>query len=386
MPRIAIAQLPGVALSDWRQTLTQIDAAIARAAELQAEIVLLPECAFPAYYLGSIDAYRQARRTGLPSSQELLTRIAGHCRTLHLAVCIGYVEERGGHLFNAATLLGTDGAPLLTHRKCFLWDFDHDCFTPGDKLDTADTPYGRIGLLICADARQPEIAHTLVRRGARLLLQPTAWVNAGTAEQPWNPQPEFLIPTRARELGVPIASASKWGPEGPTCFVGSSLIVDHAGRTLAQCPPDASVVAIAEVVPGQTHPPAIDADLRQVLQSPWQPPADEPRELRLAALLASAAESFVLIRAAALRGADLIVLYGPAHELSTLRTRAAENRVFLACELDGRPRLIHPNGRVVEPPKRPDSWTSVSLLDARNKYVAPRTNPLADRRPELYDL
>jgi predicted amidohydrolase len=65
------------------------------------------------------------------------------------------------------------------HRKCFLWDFDHDYFAAGEEIRPFDTSVGRMGVMICADARLPEIAATLVRKGAEVILQPTAWVNAG---------------------------------------------------------------------------------------------------------------------------------------------------------------------------------------------------------------
>ncbi len=386
MLRIAIAQLPGVELGQWRGTLEQIDAAIARAADLRADVVVLPECAFPAYFIGSTNAYLQARADGLPDSPELLARVGRRCRELRVAVCIGYVEQRCGRLYNAATLVGVDGAPLHTHRKCFLWDFDHECFTPGDELRTCDTPFGRIGIMICADARQPEIAYTLAARGAQLLLQPTAWVNAGTPENRWNPQPEFLIPARARELGIPIASASKWGLEGSTLFVGSSLIVDREGRGLVRCKKAENSVVVSEVTPSSPHPAAISPRLRAVLQAPWRPPPDEPHRLRLASLPAEAAESFAPIRAAALQGADLVVLQGAARELLTLRARAAENRVYLCGTVDGRPCLIHPSGRVINLSEGDDPVAAVELSEARNKLLAPRTDPMTDRRPELYAL
>ena len=102
-------------------------------------------------------------------------------------------------------------------------------------------------MMVCADARLPENPATLAARGAELILHPTAWVNAGSADTPWNPQPEFLIPTRAAECGVPIASASKWGAEGDTTFVGSSLVCDAAGQVVAQCGMTKTAVVVADV-------------------------------------------------------------------------------------------------------------------------------------------
>ncbi len=266
--RIAVAQTPGTRLDAWRQTLAQIDDALAQAHRHRAELAVLPECVWPAYCLGSRAAYRAARQGGLPAPEFFLDHLSQAARAHHMAVCAGYVEERGERLFNAAALVDVSGEVRGVHRKCFLWDFDHDYFEPGETIEPMDTSFGRIGVLICADARLPEIPATLAARGAHLLLQPTGWVNAGTPERPWNPQPDFLVAARAAEFGVPIASASKWGLEGQTVFVGASLICDATGEVLVQCGQRETTIAVAEVV---LHPPRraeMTAAERGVLLSP----------------------------------------------------------------------------------------------------------------------
>jgi len=168
-------------------------------------------------------------------------------------------------------LVSATGRILGAYHKCFLWDFDHDWFEPGQTVEPLDSDIGRIGIMICADARLPEIPATLVQRGASLIVHPTAWVNVGSANALWNPQPDFLVPARAKEFGIAIASASKWGVEGDTTFVGSSLICDGAGNVLAQCGTRETTVVSAEV--GLTRPRAsrVRAADRAVLLGP-QPP------------------------------------------------------------------------------------------------------------------
>jgi predicted amidohydrolase len=284
--RIAVAQTPGTRLDGWHSTLALLDELIDRAADLGAELVVLPECAFPAYVLGSSAAYRAARRTGLPGHAEFLEHLAGQAAARKLAICAGYVEEAANQLFNAASLIDAGGHVLGTHRKCFLWDFDHQTFAAGDAVQPLATAFGPVGIMICADARLPEIPATLVARGARLIMQPTAWVNAAAGDAapagpepgPWNPQPEFLIPARARELGVPIASASKWGDEGGTTFVGGSLICDTRGQVLARCGPCETAVAVADVTLASPAPLKLSVEERAKLamQAPQLPAADVP--------------------------------------------------------------------------------------------------------------
>jgi predicted amidohydrolase len=264
--RIAVAQTPGATLDEWQQTLATLADLIAQAGAAGADLVVLPECAFPAYWLGARRAYTAARAAGLPGPDRFMDFLLQQARSRHIMICAGYVEEQPAGLYNAAALIDADGQCRGVHRKCFLWDFDHDQFLPGDALAVWDTPLGRIGMMICADARLPEIPATLAARGAQLVLQPTAWVNAGDAARPWNPQPDFLISARAREFGYPLASASKWGVEGNTTFVGSSLICAADGHVAAQCGPTGTGIAVADVTLGAPRAPQVsDAERTRLL-------------------------------------------------------------------------------------------------------------------------
>ncbi|RMF73079.1 MAG: hypothetical protein D6744_16100, partial [Planctomycetota bacterium] len=305
-----------------------------------------------------------------------------------------------------------------------------------------ETEFGRVGIMICADARMPEIPATLVARGARLLLQPTAWVNAGDGPNLWNPQPDFLIPTRAAEFGVPVAAADKWGREWTTTTVGSSIICNARGTTLGRCVADRTHVLTCEVeMPDQAcldvdavaarrlcdesarpakrrDPPPLevllganggDGDERtgtlriDVGAAPSEAsafdarrgvvhgPVDTPFEWRgvmIAALPAQALQTFAPARLAALDGAHVVVVFGEMPDERVLRTRAAENRVFVLSVDAARYRLVDPRGKVVcEHPAdgSPLKWT-IDAAAAENKCVAPQTDVIAGRTPRAYSF
>lgn len=454
---IAIAQLPGVPLDQWAETEAKVLEAVAEAARGGAALVVLPECAWPAYWIGSRDQYRRALAAGMPSYESFVAQLAEAALTNRVTVCAGCVEDCGERLFNTAVLIGADGTVLGRHRKCFLWDFDHRFFEPGREIGVFDTPLGRIGVMVCADARQPEIVATLAARGAELILQPTAWVNGGEGDELWNPQPDFLIPCRAREFGAPIVSASKWGREGDTLLVGSSLICDAAGRTLARCATDETCVALAEVEWGAPRRPNVtDAERAALLSTdaPAMPSTDVPplevvccdaeREvaagesarlrlrvlsdgtviaqsapggealtirpphpfgrvlelgrIRLALLPAAELDRFAPARVLALRGVHFLLVIGRADNES-LRTRAAENRIFIV-QADGDVvTVVPPRGRPVQrcdrsapecvpTPNAPQSRTALTLnlAEAARKAFAPGTDAVAGRTPELYSF
>lgn len=308
MLRIAVAQTPGTRLDQWRGTLVLVDELIHGARQRDAQLVVLPECVWPAYCIGSPGEYFAARRGGLPDDAFFANWLAERARRERLSICAGLITEQGTSLRNTALLTSHTGELLGRHEKCFLWDFDHDCFQPGERIDPIDSPLGRLGVLICADARLPEIAATLVARGARFLLQPTAWVDVGAPGRPWNPQPDFLIRARALEFGVPIASASKYGREGDARFVGSSLICDAHGEVRAQCGPAETALAVADVEPCDPQPPAVSPEQRRALlaASALAPRTAVPLPLHVLAVRGSGSGALEAVAASPGSGLDAL--------------------------------------------------------------------------------
>lgn len=453
MPRIAIVQTPGVRIEQWPETLDSIAEWISQAAAQQADIVLLPECVWPAYCIDSKEAYFAARGAGLPSGAEFLDRLAGGARRHSVAVCAGYIREDEDRLYNSASLISRQGDVIGTTDKCFLWDFDRRWFEAGRRIEPFDTEFGRVGMMICADARLPEIPATLAARGAELILQPTAWVSVGDPDDLWNPQPDFLIPTRARENGLPIASASKWGVEGDTTFVGSSLICDATGRVITRCGRRETQIACADVELAPPNPASISDQQRRTLlaKNPrllrvlvFHPNATadmidaaarevgddspllaiQPRAAAVPAVLAQAGErvlltgpsaapiilsgipigalpdraaaTFAPIRTLALRGVKVFVVFGDQAEPAGLRTRAAENRVFLIACSPASATVYDPHGGVVtactwdddagSPEPANVLSASLDLSAAGQKQVAWRTDVIAGRDPGRYEF
>ena len=430
MPIIAVAQTPGARLDRWPETLELLAELVQTAAAQRATLLVLPECAWPAYHIGSKRAYFAARSAGLPGHRQFLDKLSTWAREYNLTICAGYIAEDGERLFNAAGLVSPSGRILGVHHKCFLWDFDRDWFEPGQTIEPLDSDIGRVGLMICADARLPEIPATLVHRGASLIAHPTAWVNVGGPDALWNPQPDFLVPARAKEFGVAIASASKWGVEGDTTFVGSSLICDAEGHVLAQCGPRETTVVTAEV--GLTRPraPRVRATDRAVLLGPQPPmlrvlihPPSAPEHaptpapvvgeqhlsptlvirtglptarragrsprgggrtatlvgprrgafllqgICIAALSDEDACGFASIRALALRGTHVVAVFGDKIDPVTLRARAAENRVFIVAAGSTGAVVYDPGGKALAS----CSWSSTT---DNNRPNAPLTATL----------
>ena len=459
---VAAAQLPAFPLAEAARSLRQIQAAFAEATKRNVDLLVLPECAYPAYLLGSPKLYAES---GCLTSDQFLSRLGKLAATAGLHVVCGFVERRDQKLHNAAVLLGPDGAVLGVHRKSFLWGDDLKCFSPGESIDVFDSKLGPIGIAICADLRSPEIMASLVDQGARLVAVPTCWVNVAAKSGGYsNPQAEFLVEARAREFGVPLVCANKFGMESPDLgYCGMSLIMAGDGTILGQAEPDREQLLVAEVKPvdgiGRDVPhwaavriltpedpiaPAADGqrpitvaavpdvlveadrgrltdagildqfatqdvDVVVARMTPGTRSAAFELHLRAMGMTAITAPSdcrvmyepfgsfgcveaehvmsFAPLRALALDGAALLVALSAADEPTVLRSRAMENRCWLAVTHDRGATIVAPNGAITACGSTANPEPVVATIDlseSANKLVFADTHIWDQRRPEVY--
>jgi predicted amidohydrolase len=139
-----------------------------QAAEKGAQIVAFPEC-YPGPYCGPVDY----------SATEALGTVA---RKYGIYVAYGFMEPTSSEgavdgFYNVYQVLGPDGAVLGRYAKTIPSPVDSELSNkrtlPGDKLVVVETPWARVGLLICWEAWFPQLCRTLAMRGADLILFPT---------------------------------------------------------------------------------------------------------------------------------------------------------------------------------------------------------------------
>jgi len=376
-----------------------------QAREAGADLLVLPEAVYPAYWLESVERYMQA---DIERSAAVLARFSKIAAAHRLWLVAGFVEEADGKLYNSAAVIDRSGKLVGTARKNFLWGSDHRWFAPGDAMSVFDTEFGRLGVLICADARVPEIPATLVHDGAELIVQPTAWVNISKVRRTYrNIQPDFLIRARAIEFGVPFVCCSKSGREGTVLeYVGQSLIASADGRVQAQAALGGEELIAAEISPCRPKRLRISPEQRERLLS--RSPAYEASRpggkcgvkvkliaeglesqlraagARVVRLPAAELDGFAAVRCAALDGVQVVVAEGRLADDTIARARAAENRVFVITASDRAWRVIDPDGTVAW---RQGDWSDAVELDlatADLKQFTPETDMWRQRRVECY--
>jgi predicted amidohydrolase len=103
---------------------------------------------------------------------------------------------------------------------------------PGDEPVVVDTPFGRLGVMVCYDLRFPELVRHMQDSGVEVLAVPSAFT-ALTGKAHW----ETLVRARAIENLAYVVAAAQGGYHlsGRETH-GHSMIVDPWGAVLAQVP------------------------------------------------------------------------------------------------------------------------------------------------------
>ncbi|MBL6633655.1 MAG: carbon-nitrogen hydrolase [Thermoleophilia bacterium] len=135
------------------------------------DLVVLPAFTFTGPPAHADAAVAHAEPAEGPSQAEacaIAERLGAH-------VVASHVERDGGDLFHRAVLVAPDGRVVGAYRQAHLDPVHSAWATAGDDLPVFDAAIGRIGLLLCEDARFPEAAAVLAVRRADIIAIPTWW-------------------------------------------------------------------------------------------------------------------------------------------------------------------------------------------------------------------
>lgn len=246
--RIALLQLQCNDLEQAEEGLLHALEMVDEVGRRGADLIVLPETTYPAYYLRGLREYQEAPLRPWSELVALFGEKARQYRT-HIAAGIVQPGEAGELPRNAAVLWGPDGKVIGTTAKSFLWHFDRCWFAGGTMYPVFDTALGRIGLMVCADGRMPEIARVMALKGAQLIVDVTALVSGGGDRATLsNPQLEYMLPARAMENGVWLLVANKVGLEASSVlYCGGSCVIGPDGKKRAQASPDREEIVECEI-------------------------------------------------------------------------------------------------------------------------------------------
>lgn len=236
--------------------------AIRKAANLGAELVLLPELHLGPYFCQTEDyhPFDLAEPIPGPTTEEL----AALAREVGIVIVASLFERRAPGLYhNTAVVLEANGTLAGKYRKMHIPDdpgyHEKFFFTPGDLgFQPIKTSVGNLGVLVCWDQWYPEAARLMALAGAEILLYPTA---IG-----WNPNDDpsekerqieaWITVQRAHAIanGIPVATCNRIGsetdPSGRTegiAFWGNSFVAGPQGEILGRANDSDSILLLVEI-------------------------------------------------------------------------------------------------------------------------------------------
>ena len=147
--------------------LRQLEPHVAEAAKQNADLLVMGECITS---VGNGLSYREAAEP-VPGPS---TGFLGDLAKKYDLYLVTTIHERVDHLiYNTAVLLSPDGELVGKYRKvCPARDEYRQGVAPGREYPVFDTQIGKIGMMICFDVHEPEVARGLGANGAEIIAMP----------------------------------------------------------------------------------------------------------------------------------------------------------------------------------------------------------------------
>ncbi len=232
--RVAVCQIL-VIDGDREGNFRRIEYALQTARAERADIATFPESTVLGWE--NPDAHKLA--TPIPGADS--DRIASLARKYGLMIAIGLDEKDGDNLYDSAIQVDKTGKLLWKYRKLnVLPELMSPPYSVGSPkgIGVVNTPFGRIGIVICADTFVDKYAQQVASLKPDLMLVPYGW--AATFDRwPQHEQDlEKLVASRAKlwkchVVGTDLVGEMTHGPWKGQSYGGGSVIADSSGKVVA---------------------------------------------------------------------------------------------------------------------------------------------------------
>lgn len=211
---------------------------LTKAKEENCNIAILPEmfnCPYENKYFKSYGEIINEENGG-----KTVKAIKKAAKDLNLYIVAGSIPEiEGDKVYNTSMVVDNKGALITKHRKIHLFDIDvkgkvtfkeSDTLTAGNKITLFDTPWGKLGVMICYDIRFPELSRIMALKGAKIIFTPAAF-NMTTGPAHW----DTLFKSRALDNQVYMVGVAPARNENSNYIsYGNSLISSPWGDIITR--------------------------------------------------------------------------------------------------------------------------------------------------------
>jgi predicted amidohydrolase len=251
---IALAQINTV-LGNVQKNLEKNLAFIQEAGASGADLVVFPELSLTGYVLQDLVPTVACKpRKDDPVFQPLLAA------SQKIDVVVSFVEEDVRNRFFIACAYLSRGEILHVHRKVYLPTYglfdEGRFFAYGDSVQAFDTPFGRVGMLICEDFWHASPPYLLWLDGADLLLFMSASPGRGLSGDTMLDSARWvsrILRAYASLYTSFVAHTNRTGYEDGLNFWGQAAAFDPDGEQLVEGPAFEEALTLVELDLNQLH-------------------------------------------------------------------------------------------------------------------------------------
>lgn len=198
---------------------------------IEADLVVLPE-------MWNCPYENEIMKASIQYSMESKQMLQSLAKEKHMWIVGGTIAySENNTIYNSCFVFDDQGNEVGRYDKTHLFELyaynttysEKDVFSPGDHFLTFQTPWAKVGVLVCYDIRFPEVSRILAQEGCEILCCPAAF-NYQTGKRHW----KMLNTIRALEnevffIGVgpahyqyknfiPYSHSILVGPDGSECM------------------------------------------------------------------------------------------------------------------------------------------------------------------------
>lgn len=209
-----------------QKNLDHIINSMIKSAEEGVDLLAFPECALTGYILKE---EKDFNLFDINEINEAIQKIKNESLRLNISVIFGTLLYRDAMWYNSC-FLATNKGDLYSQDKYHLPNIGADRFVEkgSSPLKVYNINNCKVGIMICYEARFPEMARSLSLLGADIIVNPTNLPEKSIKII------DLVIPTRAIENKVFVLSVNRNGIENEIDFLGRSAVYAPDGTIISK--------------------------------------------------------------------------------------------------------------------------------------------------------
>jgi predicted amidohydrolase len=195
-----------------------------KAITLGAQIVVGPEMCLSGYSFNSRTDIQNLVETENGPTAQAISKLALKNKVF-IIVALAEKDSLTGIFYNSAFVFDQKGEVVCRYRKI---NAESRWACPGEanQNNVFETPWGKMGILICADSYHSLLPRTTILKGANLIFLPSNWPPLGHF-------PQQIWKMRSLENGVYLVAVNRTGIESNLdCQKAVSYVFDPSGKEL----------------------------------------------------------------------------------------------------------------------------------------------------------